>query len=135
MGVSIRNWDYQVLRPLLLDCQRQAFLRDWGDSAFDPVGYVEAKWHTLQPGSPNGRGNYSCYSNSDVDRLIEAGAAEPDPISRQALYAEMQALIRNDAPAVFLYVPQEIEAASVRVRNWEPSPDGRINLHDVWLEE
>jgi hypothetical protein len=19
------------------------------------------------------------------------------------------------------------------VHNWEPSPDGRINLHDVWL--
>jgi hypothetical protein len=34
-----------------------------------------------------------------------------------------------------LYVPQEIEAVSARVHNWEPSPDSRINLHDVWLSE
>jgi peptide/nickel transport system substrate-binding protein len=29
--------------------------------------------------------------------------------------------------------PREIEAASVRVHNWQPSFDGRMNLHAVWL--
>jgi len=32
---------------------------------------------------------------------------------------------------VFLIVPEEIEAASARIHNWEPASDGRINLHDV----
>jgi peptide/nickel transport system substrate-binding protein len=32
---------------------------------------------------------------------------------------------------VFLILPEEIEAASVRVQNWEPASDSRINLHDV----
>jgi peptide/nickel transport system substrate-binding protein len=68
-----------------------------------------------------------------VDDLIAAGASEGDPGIRRDIYKEMQRIIRDEAPAVFLYVPQEIEAASARVRNWEPSPDGRINLHDVWL--
>jgi peptide/nickel transport system substrate-binding protein len=135
MDVNVRTWEYNVVRPLLLNCERQAFLRDWGDSAFDPVGYVEAKWQTFGAGTPAGRGNFSCYSNARVDELIEAGASEPDPEKRREIYKEMQRLIYESAPAVFLYVPQEIEAASARVHNWEPSPDSRINLHDVWLSE
>jgi len=135
MDVNVRTWEYKVVKPLLLNCERQAFLRDWGDSAFDPVGYIEAKWRTREEGTPNGRGNFACYSNPKVDELIDAGASEPDPEKRREIYYEMQRLIYEDAPSVFLYVPQEIEAASARVHNWEPSPDSRINLHDVWLSE
>jgi peptide/nickel transport system substrate-binding protein len=135
MDVNVRAWEYNVVRPMLLNCERQAFLRDWGDSVFDPVGYIEAKWHTRVEDTPDGRGNFACYSNPRVDELIEAGASEPDPDERVKIYTEMQSLIHEDAPAVWLYVPQEIEAASARVHNWEPSPDSRINLHDVWLSE
>jgi peptide/nickel transport system substrate-binding protein len=133
MSVRVDTWEYNLLKPMLLNCERKAFLRDWGDSAFDPVGYVEAKWHTLTEGTPAGRGNFSCYSNPRVDELIESGASESDPDVRREIYNEMQRIIYEDAPAIFLYVPQEVEAASARVRNWQPSPDGRINLHDVWL--
>jgi peptide/nickel transport system substrate-binding protein len=31
--------------------------------------------------------------------------------------------------------PRGIEAASVRVHNWQPGHDGRINLHAVWLSD
>jgi peptide/nickel transport system substrate-binding protein len=133
MDVSVHTADYDVLKPLLLNCERQAFLRDWGDSAFDPVGYVEAKWQTREEGTAAGRANYSCYTNPRADELIVAGASESDPDRRREAYYEMQRLIQQDAPAVFLYVPQEIEAASAKVRNWEPSPDGRVNVHDVWI--
>jgi peptide/nickel transport system substrate-binding protein len=135
MDVTVRAGDYAELVPQLLSCERQAFLRDWGDSAFDPVGYVEAKWHTRGESSSAGRGNYACYSNPDVDALIQAGASEPDEQVRREAYFRMQRMVQEDAPAVFLYVPQEIEAASDKVRNWEPSPDSRINLHDVWLAD
>lgn len=135
MQVDVRTWEYQVVKPLLLNCERHAFLRDWGDSAFDPVGYIEAKWQTMEAGTPAGRGNFACYSNPQVDELIEAGASAADPERRRQIYDEVQRLIYTDAPAVFLYVPQEIEAASSMVQDWEPSPDSRINLHDVWLSK
>jgi peptide/nickel transport system substrate-binding protein len=135
MDVTVRAGDYAELVPQLLNCERQAFLRDWGDSAFDPVGYVEAKWHTRGESASAGRGNYACYSNPDVDALIQVGASESDEQVRREAYSRMQRIVQEDAPAVFLYVPQEIEAASDKVRNWEPSPDSRINLHDVWLAD
>jgi len=131
----VRVWDYAVAKPLLLAGERMAWVGDWGDSAFDPVGHFEAKWHTHVKGSPYGRGNFSSYSNPRVDELIEMGEVEPDVAKRHKIYDEAQRIIYEEAPAVFLFLPEEVEACSVSVQNWEPSPDSRINLHDVWLSK
>lgn len=134
IDAGVRFWEYSVVRDQLLACERQAFMDDWGDSAFDPVGHFEAKWHTFVEGEPYGRGNFMCYSNPSVDELIKAGETEADRDARQAIYDEAQQLVYDDAPAVFLILPEEAEASSARVQNWEPASDSRINLHDVSLQ-
>jgi len=133
IDASVRVWDYGVVKPQLLNCERTAFLEDWGDSAFDPVGHFEAKWHTRVEGEPYGRGNFSCYTNERVDELIKLGETTVDIDERQAIYDEAQQIVYDEAPAVFLILPEEAEAASDRVQNWEPASDSRINLHDVCL--
>jgi peptide/nickel transport system substrate-binding protein len=135
IDASVRFWEYGVVRPQLLACERTAFLRDWGDSAFDPVGHFEAKWHSFVEGQPYGRGNFSCYSNERVDELIKMGETTPDPGERRTVYDEAQEIVYEEAPAVFLILPEEAEAASDRVQNWEPASDSRINLHDVCLAQ
>lgn len=131
---SVRVWEYSVIRPKLLAGERQAYVGDWGDSAFDPVGHMEAKWHGLVEGQPYGRGNFSTYDNPRVNELIVAGETEADPHKRKQIYYEAQQILYNDAPAVFLVLPEVIEAASARVTNWEPAADSRVNLHDVCLK-
>jgi peptide/nickel transport system substrate-binding protein len=135
IDASVRFWEYSVVKPQLLACERQAYLDDWGDSAFDPVGHFEAKWHTYVEGQPYGRGNFMCYSNPRVDELIKAGEVEADPVQRQQIYDEAQQIVYDEAPAVFLILPEEAEAASDRVQNWEPASDSRVNLHDVCLTQ
>ncbi|MBC7224407.1 MAG: LysM peptidoglycan-binding domain-containing protein [Anaerolineae bacterium] len=134
IDASVRVWDWAVVKPLLLAGERQAVVGSWGDSAFDPVGYMEAKWRTPVEGTGKGRGNYSQYSNPRVDELIDAGEVETDVAKRHEIYNEAQRIIWDEAPCVFLFVPQEVEACTANVMNWEPSPDSRINLHDVWLK-
>jgi len=133
MDVTVQVWDYDELNPLLLAGERMAYVGGWGDSAFDPVGHFEAKWHTWVQGSDYGRGNFSTYSNAQVDELIVAGEAEPDVEKRRQIYAQAQQIIYREAPAVFLFLPDIVEASSARVQGWSPSPDGRLNMHDVWL--
>ncbi len=135
IDAGVRFWEYSVVRDQLLACERQAFLDDWGDSAFDPVGHFEAKWATYTEGEPYGRGNFMCYSNPRVDELIKAGEVEGDPAARQAIYDEAQQIVYDEAPAVFLILPEVAEASSDRVQNWEPASDSRINLHDVCLAQ
>ena len=133
--VDVRFWEYRAIRSRLLSGERMAYLDGWGDSAFDPVGHFEAKWHETVEGQPYGRGNFTGYDNERVNELIRLGEQTADPVERQRIYDEAQEIIYREAPAVFLILPEEIEAASVRVQNWEPASDGRINLHDVCVGE
>jgi peptide/nickel transport system substrate-binding protein len=134
IDATVRIWEYSVVQPKLLAGERQAYVGDWGDSAFDPIGHMEAKWSTYQKGSTYGRGNFSGYSNKRVDELILAGETENDIAKRHTIYNEAQKLIYDEAPAVFLVLPEAIEAASSRVQNWNPASDSRENLHDVCLK-
>ena len=135
IDATVRLWDWSVVKPMLRDGERMASLVSWGDSAFDPVGHFEARFHTWDPeGQVNGRGNYSTYSNPRVDELIEMGEVEADVAKRHEIYDEAQRIVYEEAPAVFLFLAKEVEACSAKVMNWSPSPDSRINLHDVWLK-
>lgn len=136
LGINaiVRVWEYGEVRPLLYACERSAWVGGWGDSAFDPVGHIEATWHTYKEGVPTyGRGNFGCYSNERVDELIKLGETTSDPIERQNIYDEAQKIIYDEAPAIFLILFDTVNAASERVTNWEPASDGRVNLHDVCL--
>jgi len=133
IDASVRVWDYGVLKPKLLAGERMAYVGDWGDSAFDPVGHFEAKWHGRVEGSPYGRGNFSGYNNERVNELIKMGETTGDIEKRHEIYNEAQEIVYKEAPAVFLVLPEVAEAASDRVQNWEPASDSRINLHDVCL--
>ncbi len=134
IDASVRFWEYSVVKPMLLAGERMAYLDDWGDSAFDPVGHFEAKWHGPVEGQPYGRGNFSGYDNERVNELIKLGETTPDPAERQGIYDEAQEIVYEEAPAVFLILPEEAEAASSHIENWEPASDSRINLHDVCLK-
>jgi len=135
IDASVRYWEYSVVKPMLLAGERQAYLDNWGDSAFDPVGHFEAKWHGYVEGASYGRGNFSGYNNERVNELILQGETTVDTEERQQIYDEAQQIVYDEAPAVFLILPEEVESSSTSVTNWEPASDSRINLHDVCLIE
>jgi len=131
---DIRIWELGIIRTQMRAGDRMAFLEDWGDSTFDPVGHFEAKWHGYLEDQVYGRGSFSGYDNERVNELIRMGEVTADPADRGIIYDEAQEIIYREAPAVFLILPEEIEAASIRIRNWDPASDGRISLHDICIE-
>lgn len=135
IDANVRFWEYSVVRDQLLAGERQAYLDDWGDSAFDPVGHFEAKWHGFVADTPYGRGNFSTYSNERVNELIVQGETTGDAAARQTIYDEAQQIVYDEAPAVFLILPEEVEAASAAITNWTPASDSRENMHDVCKAE
>ncbi len=135
VDANVRFWEYSVVQPQLLAGDRLAYLDDWGDSAFDPVGHFEAKWHGFVEGEPYGRGNFSGYNNERVNELIKLGEITVEAAERQTYYDEAQQIVYDEAPAIFLLLPEEAEAAAITVQNWLPASDSRINLHDVCLAE
>ena len=59
------------------------------------------KWHT------NGPRNYVGYSNSELDMLIDKNRLEIDRAQRIIRYQQMQEIMAEDYPVIFLYSPQE----------------------------
>jgi peptide/nickel transport system substrate-binding protein len=50
----------------------------------------------------NGGSNWSHYANPRVDSLIDAGLREPDPAKRRPIYSEIQKIVAEDVPFLYL---------------------------------
>lgn len=123
----VRLWnDWAALRDQILAGRRQAWLQDWGSSILDPADIATPKLRTRD------RGNFTGYSNPEVDRLIDLMNNSVDPEVRRRAAYQMQWIVYDDAPMVFEYVAQELYAKNRRLQGWEPIPDSRINLHDAY---
>lgn len=124
---EVRVWERTSLIARIQAGERLAYLTDWGSAYFDPFDLAEPKFTT------GGRGNYSFYSNKEVDELLVTGSTGTDNTRRREAYFKVQEILFREAPWVFGYFRQDTHGASSLVENWEASMDSRINLHDVRL--
>lgn len=122
---EVRTWEWSALKEQILQGNRQAYMTDWGSSYFDPFDLVIPKLKT------GDRGNYSFYSNPELDSILDQAVSATDNAVRKELYYKAQDIIYKDAPWIFGYYLKEIGAASKDVQGWKVSMDSRINLHDV----
>jgi len=94
----------------------------------DPVGIFVPSHRT------NDRGNSAGYANLKLDALLDAAGVELDRAKRAEMYARAEAMVNRDLPYIYLWVPRDVYGLSTRVVGWQPSPDSRINLHDVCVK-
>jgi len=66
----------------------------------DPDDFLRILLHTSNAGSS---GNYSRYSNPEVDRLLDEGRRETDPKKRDVIYRRAEAIALDDACLMPLY--------------------------------
>lgn len=126
---KIQVWEGAVLTPLWRaeKKERDMYFNSWGSGALDPTGIFVPTLKTRD------RGNTSGYSNAQVDRLLVAADTEIDRAKRAELYHQAEKVVADEAPWIFLWVPQDIYAVSKRLRGWEPGSDSRINLHRAYV--
>jgi len=75
--------------------------------------------------------NSGYYSNPKVDELLEAARAATDQDERARLYQEMQAIVREDAPWVFVANWKQNAVTSDRVESFSLQPSFFLLLDDV----
>lgn len=117
INAQVRVWQQSVLIAQIQAGQRAAYTTDWGSAYFDPYDLAVPKFVT------KARGNFSFYSNPDVDRDMTAASTTTNEAQRKAAYFDAQRRIYADAPWAFGYVLQNIEAQSSAVSGWTPAAD------------
>jgi len=97
----------------------QAQYGSWGNySVFDADAVLHPLYHT-EPGGWIGK-HYARVEG--LDRLIDEGRSTLDQSKRKRVYAEIQRMIREEAPSIFLYTQNDTLGISKKVA-YEARPD------------
>lgn len=112
------------------------FLRQLRASELWPMAYVGLAPQDdpdLQVSQYHSTWRYSYIHNAELDRLIDAGRQEMDVDARAAIYREAMALMREEAPIIFLFGGVDFYGTSAEVQNFSARGDGRFFFYGVSL--
>jgi peptide/nickel transport system substrate-binding protein len=73
------------------------------------------------------------YCNPEMDKVLNQARAESEPVKRKALYEQMQAILQEDRPEIYLFFQPWPFATTKKVQGFVPYPDGMIRLKGVTL--
>jgi len=98
----------------------------WGMGLPDPSELVSS---LLGTGAST---NFNGYSNPEIDRIGLAAVSETDSAKRSAMYAEIEKLLLNDAPFLFLGVGLQSTFKSAALQNYYFDPVLRTYWDRSW---
>lgn len=78
--------------------------------------------------------NYVGWSNDKFQELFTQLQGELDMEKRAQILDEMQVLVKDEAPYIFLYMQVAFFGVSNRLADWQPYPNERIHLENVTLK-
>jgi len=97
----------------------------------DPDNFLNVFFNSDNRGSTN----RAFYVNEEVDRLLEEAQQITDEAEREELYQEVQQIVVDDAPFVFLnHMKMQIPIRK-SVENYVLYPTNNKYFHKVWLDE
>jgi peptide/nickel transport system substrate-binding protein len=92
--------------------------------------------NTLKSGERN---NWSLWSNERADELLDAGLEETDPEARREIYSELQKIVAEEVPFLFIKYWDWFNIYSPRIKG---IPEGVLDgdglyqfVHQMWIEE
>jgi peptide/nickel transport system substrate-binding protein len=82
----------------------------------------------------NAGSNFMSYNNPEVDRLLREALTLPgcDPEERAPLYYQVEQMLQEDQPYVWLFVQNGMYAARGDIENFDPLPSQPIWNVDAW---
>ena len=87
-------------------------------------------WHSSK--TKEGEFNFISYSNPEVDRLLTEGRRTFDMEERKRIYRRVHALLAEDQPYTFLFVPDSLPILHKRFKGVEQTPIGIFHDFVRW---
>ena len=78
--------------------------------------------------------NRTGFSNARVDELLRLGRGTTDAERQKAIYGEVQQIIWDEAPFVFLWYQKQALGVSKAVRGLEVRPDETMLFHNITIQ-
>lgn len=87
----------------------------WGVATGDPDWFLRPNFHSEIS-------NFG-YANESVDDLIERGQATLDESEAREIYRQLQEVLWEDLPALFLYYQPQLDVVNTRLHGYATTPD------------
>jgi peptide/nickel transport system substrate-binding protein len=101
---------------------KESMYAAWGNALFNPLDAYKALVVT-------GSDAFSWYSNKQVDELYQKAASTADLRRHTQYLQQMEELIYQDPPFIFLFAQKDLYGVSNRL-NWEPRQDEVIFMYE-----
>jgi peptide/nickel transport system substrate-binding protein len=120
----------------------QAFLEQIDKRSFDAIilGWSMGRdpdiydiWHSSK--TKKGEYNFIGYKNPEVDRLLVEGRRTFDMEKRKKIYYRIHAILAEEQPYAFLYVPDALPIVHKRFKGVEVAPLGIMYNFREWYVE
>lgn len=85
----------------------------------DPDGYLSLKYHS------GGAQNFSQWSNPRFDELVNQARITMEPPERKRLYDQAQAILLDEAPLIWWFTENQVEALHATQKGYAQSYTGR----------
>ncbi len=122
--ISLRPTEYAAM---LAESQKGNFqmdMRGWS-------GRVDPDGNIYSFGTCKGTLNDGHYCNPKVDELLKQARLVSDQAKRKAIYDQVQGILQDELPHMYIYYQPWPFAVSKKVQGFEPYPDGMIRLDKV----
>jgi len=107
IGVKIRlkSLEWAAFLAAIRAGESQLFRGSWVGDFPDAHNFLYTLFHSANWGDA---GNYTRFTHPGVDSLCLAAQGTPDPGRRAALYREVERIVGDQAPWIFLYHPGQV---------------------------
>lgn len=99
-------------------------LGSWGGGSIDPD--LSSKGQILS----NGQQNVTSFASEKVDQLIKQGSVELDEARRKAIYFELQKLVVDELPSMYLYSATSFSPMTKKVVGVQPTKLDSLDVND-----
>lgn len=127
IAVNIRVMEWQAFLEQIDNHTFDAIILGWSMSR-DPDLYDI--WHSSK--TKKGEYNFIGYKNAEVDRLLVEGRRIFDVEQRKKIYYRIHAILAEEQPYAFLYVPDSTPIVHKRFKGIEPAPLGIFYNFREW---
>lgn len=132
IDMQIQEQPITIINDGFLKDKTDASLYNWtyGGSGGDPDGS-----NTLRS---DGGANWSRYNNPKVDQLLDQGLQETDPAKRKLIYDQIQQIVADDVPFIYMMYWQWFTHFNKRIKGLPKSAQSGsqlfIKAYQWWIE-
>lgn len=132
INLEVEQLEWGTYLEAISNGEHDLFILGWPNSVGDPDQGLWPLFHSSMKGSG---GNRAFFDNEEVDQLLEAGRQESDPEKREEIYQQVDEILVEEQPSIFIRQASSAHASRSEVGNLDTGHLAKPDFRTVTLEE